>query len=220
MRYLLTFVLIVAALTSPFDSLTLAQARDNTRFPELRPEQYSPAQKAFVTDLTKPPRNGSVSTGPFRVYLRSPEFGRHALGMSDYLRWGTSLDPRLIELTILISARHWSSSYIWRAHYPAAVKNGLDPKIPAAMAAGRRPEGMKPDEAAIYDLLTEMYRDKRVSDASFNAAVAKYGEKGVTDIVGLASYYGITAMALIASNAPTLPGEEPKLQTLAQVFPR
>ena len=220
MRYLLTLVLMVAALTSPFDSLTLAQGTGNARFPELRPEQYSPAQKAFVTELTKPPRNGNVSTGPFRVYLRSPEFGRHALGMSDYLRWGTSLDPRLIEFTILISARHWSSSYIWRAHYPAAVKNGLDPKIPAAMAAGRRPEGMKPDETAIYDLLTEMYRDKRVSDAAFNAAVTRYGEKGVTDIVGLASYYGITAMALIASNAPTLPGEEPKLQTMAQVFPR
>jgi 4-carboxymuconolactone decarboxylase len=220
MRYLLTLVLTVAALTSPFDSRTLAQGTGNARFPELRPEQYSPAQKAFVAELTKPPRNGNVSTGPFRVYLRSPEFGRHALGMSDYLRWGTSLDPRLIEFTILISARHWSSSYIWRAHYPAAVKNGLDPKIPAAMAAGRRPEGMKPDETAIYDLLTEMYRDKRVSDAAFNAAVTKYGEKGVTDIVGLASYYGITAMALIASNAPTLPGEEPKLQTMAQVFPR
>jgi 4-carboxymuconolactone decarboxylase len=215
MKQLLTLALVVAALTIP--QLTVAQ--EGARFPELRPEQYSPAQKAFVADLTKPPRNGNVSTGPFRVYLRSPEFGRHALGMSDYLRWGTSLDARLVEFTILISARHWSSSYIWRAHYPAAVKNGLDPKVPAAMAAGRRPEGMKPDETVIYDLLTQMYRDKRVSDAAFNAAVARFGEKGVTDIVGLASYYGITAMALIASNAPTLPGDEPKLQTLAQVFP-
>jgi 4-carboxymuconolactone decarboxylase len=216
MKHLLTIALIAAAMTRP--QVTVAQ--EGVRFSELRPEQYSAAQKAFVADLTKPPRNGNVTTGPFRVYLRSPDFGRHALGMSDYLRWGTSLDPRLVEFTILISARHWSSSYIWRAHYPAAVKGGLDPKIPAAMAAGRRPEGMKADEAAIYNLLTEMFRDKKVSDATFNAAVARYGEKGVTDIIGLASYYGITAMALIASNAPTPPGDEPKLQALAQVFPR
>ena len=140
--------------------------------------------------------------------------------MSDYLRWGTSLEPRLIEFTILIAARQWSSSYIWHAHYPAAVKAGLDPKIPAAMAAGRRPEGMKADEAIIYDLITQIYRDKSVSDASFSAATAKYGEKSVTDIIGLASYYGITAMALIAANAPTAPGDEPKLQAVAQIFPK
>jgi 4-carboxymuconolactone decarboxylase len=140
--------------------------------------------------------------------------------MSDYLRWGTSLEPRLIEFSILIAARQWSSSYIWRAHYPAAIKGGLDPKIPAAMAAGQRPQGMKADETVIYDLLTQIYRDKSVSDAAFNAAAAKFGEKGVTDIIGLASYYGITAMALIAAKAPTAPGDEPKLQPVAQVFPK
>ena len=79
---------------------------------------------------------------------------------------------------------------------------------------------MKADEAIIYDLLTQIYRDKSVSDAAFNAAAAKFGEKGVTDIIGLASYYGITAMALIAAKAPTAPGDEPKLQPVAQVFPK
>ena len=66
----------------------------------------------------------------------------------------------------------------------------------------------------------QIYRDKKVSDAAYNAAVAKYGEKGVTDIIGLASYYGITAMALITANAPTAPGGEPKLMAVAQVFPK
>ena len=190
------------------------------RYPELRPEQLSPAQKQLVDDATTPPRSANLKTGPYQVYLRSPEFGLRAIAMSDYLRWGTTLEPRLVELAILIAARQWSSAYIWYAHYPAAIKGGLDPKIPAAMAAGQRPQNMREDEAVIYDLLTQMYRDKAVSDATFNAAKARYGEKGVTDIIGLAGYYGITAMALIAANAPTPPGDEPKLQPLAQVFPR
>lgn len=216
MKYLLTIGLLAAAITLP--QLTVAQ--DNVRFPEIRPEQLSPAQKQFADALKNSPRNGNINNPPFKVYVRSPEFGRHAIAMSDYLRWGTALEPRLTELTILITARQWSSSYIWRAHYPAAIKGGLDPKIPAAMAAGQRPQGMKADETVIYDLLTQIYRDKSVSDAAFNAAAAKFGEKGVTDIIGLASYYGITAMALIAAKAPTLPGDEPKLQPVAQVFPK
>ena len=216
MKYLMTIALLAAAFTQP--QLTVAQ--ETVRFPEIRPEQFSPAQKQFADALKKSPRNGNVNNAPFKVYFRSPEFGLHAIGMSDYLRWGTSLEPRLIEFTILIAARQWSSAYIWHAHYPAAVKAGLDPKIPAAMAAGRRPEGMKADEAIVYDLITQIYRDKSVSDATFNAATAKYGEKSVTDIIGLASYYGITAMALIAANAPTAPGDEPKLQAVAQIFPK
>jgi len=216
MKHLLKIALLAAAFTLPQPTV----AQENVRFPEIRPDQFSPAQKQFADALKKSPRNGNVNTPPFKVYFRSPEFGLHAIGMSDYLRWGTSLEPRLIEFTILIAARQWSSSYIWHAHYPAAIKGGLDPKIPAAMAAGQRPEGMKADEAIIYDLITQIYRDKSVSDATFNAAAAKYGEKGVTDIIGLASYYGITAMALIAAKAPTAPGDEPKLQAVAQIFPK
>lgn len=195
-------------------------AAESVRFPEIRPEQFTPQQKQFADLLKQSPRNGNVNNPPFKVYFRSPEFGLHAIRMSDYLRWGTGMEPRLTELAILIAARQWGSGYIWHAHYPAAVKGGLDPKVPAAMAAGKRPDGMKPDEALIYDLLTQIYRDHNVSDATYAAAVAKFGEKGVTDIIGLASYYGITAMALIAAKATYPAGEEPKLQEVAQLFPK
>ena len=177
-------------------------------------------QQDFAKLLTSSPRNGNVNNPPFKVYFRSPEFGLEAIRMSDYLRWGTGMEPRLVELTILISARNWGSDYIWHAHYPPAVKGGLDPTVPADMAAGRKPTKLKADEAIIYNLLSEIYRDHKVSDPTYNSALTKYGEKGITDIIGLASYYGITAMALITANAPTAPGDEPKLQTVAPVFPK
>lgn len=216
MKHLLSIAAIAIAFTLP----QLTAAQEKSRYPEIRPEQFSPEQKAFADSVQRSPRTSNVNGGPFQVYFRSLEFGRHAVAMSDYLRWGTSLDPRLSEFAILIAARHWSSSYIWHAHYPLAIKGGLDPAIPAAMAAGQRPRGMKADEEIIYNFLTQIYRDKSVSDAAFNAAVARYGEKGVTDIIGLASYYGITAMSLIAARAPVAPGDEPKLQAMAQVFPK
>jgi 4-carboxymuconolactone decarboxylase len=136
------------------------------------------------------------------------------------LRWGTGLDARLSELAIIIAARHWTSDYIWHAHYPLAVKGGLDPSVGADIATGKRPSKMKEDEAIVYDLLTEMYRDHDISDATYAKARAKYGEKGITDIQALASYYGVTAMALITAREKTAPGDEPKLQRLAQVFPK
>jgi len=58
-----------------------------------------------------------------------------------------------------------------------------------------------------------------VSDATFGQGRrAQYGEKGIMDIIGLAAYYGNTAMALIVSNGTRPAGNEPKLQKLSRTF--
>jgi 4-carboxymuconolactone decarboxylase len=64
--------------------------------------------------LTDSPRSGNGTGGninnpPFKVYLRSPEFGIEAIKISDYLRFGTELAPRLSELAIIIVARNWDN---------------------------------------------------------------------------------------------------------------
>jgi 4-carboxymuconolactone decarboxylase len=222
MKHLLKLTVIAAALALPqFVTAQTPMEYGSPRYPVINPANFTPAQKQFQEEMMKPPRNGNANNpGPFRVYFRSPEFGLNAIEMSDYLRWGTGLPDRLTELAIIIAARNWNSAYIWRAHYPAAVKGGLDPSVGADIAAGRRPTKMKEDEALIYDFLTQMYRDKEITDSTFNAMKAKFGEKGVTNIMGLAGYYGITAMALITAKQPVPPGDEPKLATLAQVFPK
>ena len=195
-------------------------AAESVRFPPIPADKYSPQQKEFAELMKQPPRNGNVVNAPFKVYFRSPEFGLRAIQMSDYLRWGTQFDPKQTELIILLSARHSDSGYIWHAHYALAMKAGLDPKIPAAIAAGKRPEGMSEDQALLYDLITETYRDHVVSDATYAAAVKRFGEKGVTDAIGLAGYYGITAMALAVAKATYPAGNEPKLEQIAAVFPK
>jgi 4-carboxymuconolactone decarboxylase len=222
MRRFIKTAIIAAAVALPLFSVAQTPMQyGSPRYPVINPANFTPQQKQFADEMKKPPRNGDVNNpGPFRVYFRSPEFGMHAIAMSDYLRWGTGIDPRLLELAIIIAARNWNSAYIWRAHYPDAVQAGLDPSVGADIAAGRRPTKMKDDEALVYDFLTQMYRDKEITDATFNAMKAKFGEKGVTEIMGIAGYYGITAMALITAKQPVPPGDEPKLATLTQVFPK
>ena len=216
MKKLMTVALLAAAFAIP----PVTFAADTQRFAPVDPKAYTPAQQEFAKLMTAGPRAGTITNAPFKVYFASPEFGLEAIRMSNYLRWGTGLDARLSEFAIIIAARQWTSDYIWHAHYPLAVKGGLDPSVGADIAAGKRPTKMKEDEAIIYDLLTEMYRDHDISDATYAKARAKYGEKGITDIQALASYYGVTAMALITAREKTAPGDEPKLQRLTQLFPK
>ena len=127
-------------------------AEDITRFAPLKAEELTPPQKAWADAIAVPPRNAKFTAPPYRAYIRNPDLAPKLSNLSEYLRWNTSLPPRLSEMAILITARHWTAQYEWFAHYPLALKGGLDPKVLDAIAKGTRPDGMKDDEAALYDL--------------------------------------------------------------------
>ena len=69
-----------------------------------------------------------------------------AKAMGDYLRFKSSIPPRLNELAIILGARYWGQNYEWHAHRALAEKAGLKPEIADAIADGRRPKGLADDE--------------------------------------------------------------------------
>ena len=202
-------VLAVLALTTP-----AARSEDAVRFAPLKAEELSPPQKAWADLISAPPRNARFTVPPYRAYIRNPDLAPKLSNLSDYLRWNTSLPPRLSEMAILIPARHWTAQYEWTAHYPLAMKGGLDPKIADAIARGTRPDGMKDDEAALYDLGIALYRDRKVSDAVYKAALEKFGERGIMDIVGIMGYYDLVSMTLITMQAGSANDSVPPLPAL------
>jgi 4-carboxymuconolactone decarboxylase len=185
------------------------------RYPALDLDQLTPEQKAYVESIAKPPRNANHKLPPYKVYIRSPELAKRVEAVSDYVRWGTGQPARLTELAIMITARHWSNPWIWRGHYRLGVRAGLDPSVGAAMAAGKRPENLKEDEAILYNYATEMYREKAVSDATYAAAVKAFGERGLIDLIAAMGYYDMVAMTLIAAKAiPPKEADVPELKPL------
>jgi 4-carboxymuconolactone decarboxylase len=198
----MTKMFAVVAIAALITASQPSRAQDITRFAPLKADELSPAQKAWADAIAVPPRNAKWGAAPYRAYIRNPELAPKLSALSDYLRWNTTLPPRLSEFAIVITARNWTAQYEWAAHYPLALKAGLDVKILGDLSAGRRPENMRDDEAALYDLATALYRDKKVSDPIYKAAVEKFGERGVMDIIGIIGYYDLVSMTLITAQVP------------------
>jgi 4-carboxymuconolactone decarboxylase len=196
-------------------ALSLAAYADE-RFSELHLDQLTPEQQQMAVHLKTPPRNSALNGGPFNAYARSPGLGLLLLHVSDYVRFNSSLPARLSEFAIMIAARQWSQPYEWRAHYPLAIKGGLDRQILVDLGAGKRPQGMKEDETALYDFCTELYRDRDVNDATFKAALATFGERGIMDLIGIIGYYDIASMALIVQRTTAKPVDEAPLLPLTR----
>ena len=119
--------------------------------------------------------------------------------MGDYLRFKSAIGTTLSELVILVVAREWTQDFEWYYHYPIALKAGISKQVADAIGDGRRPTGMSADEELVYDYTTELIKGKRVSDVTFNRAKARFGDKGVVDLTGVAGYYTFLAMQLNAA---------------------
>ncbi len=198
----LAVLVVLAALALTTD----APAQD--RMPPIQTDKMTDAQKKAAAEFEA--ARGALG-GPWAVMLRSPDMINRARGLSDYLRFKSSLPPRLSEFVILITAREWAQQYEWNAHHSLAIKGGLNPEIAKAIAEGRRPEKMADDEAALYDFCIELNRNRSVSDATYARVVARFGEQGVVDVIGLSGWYTLVAMVLNTARTPLPPGVAPPL---------
>jgi len=192
------------------------------RFPVLRPQQLSAAQKRVLKSLIAGPRGKDgtgldsvtrfLTRGPFNAWLRSPDLANLLQQVGAHIRFSSSLPARLNELAILITARHWSSQFEWYAHRLLALKAGLRAPLIDALARNRRPQRMRADEAAVYEFCTQLHRRKNVTDAAYRRAAALFGERGVMDLIGASGYYTAVSMTLNVARVPVPPGEKNPLK--------
>ncbi len=203
-----TLVLVVAVCGAA------VSASGQDRMPPIPADRLTDAQKKAIDEF-KAARSVDIS-GPFVPMLRSPEVMSRARALGDYLRFKSSLPPRLSEFVILLTARRWTQQYEWHAHQPLALQGGLRAEIVTAIADGRRPAAMADDEDAVYTLWEEVQRTQSVSDATYARAVGKVGEQGVIDVLGITGYYTMLAMVMNTARTPLPQGATPGLPP----FPR
>jgi len=212
LRFLLAAILALAVtVTAQTPTITDLKLRGD-RFRPLTASELNPEQKTLVEHLLSGER-GTLS-GPFNVLLRSPEMGDLAQNLGTYIRFRTTVPRKLNEFAILITARALNVQYEWAAHHKYALQAGLSPAIIDAVAVGKKPPSMQPDEEVVYNFTKELVDTKQVSDATFHAAVDKFGERTVVDLIGVIGYYHFVSMMLNVDRYPMPEGAQPELKPL------
>jgi 4-carboxymuconolactone decarboxylase len=194
--------------------LTAACAEDGPRFPKPAMEQLNPEQQAVAAEVLK--QSSAGLGGPYGMLIKSPELLKRYLLMTDYLRQKTSLPHRLNEMAILLEARLWDAQYEWWAHEPLAKKAGLSDAIIEDLRAGKRPATMQPDEAVVYDVVTEILNKRQLSDDTFARAKQILGEQQVVDLVAVTGFYVMVSAVVIAGRIEIPNGGAPPMPALVK----
>src|ERR1700751_3755023 len=153
----------------------------------LSPGEMSENQKQIYDEAIAGKRGSAPA--PMMAWLNSPEMARHATRLGEKLRFNTMFPPKLAEIAILVTARHWTAHYEWYAHKRLALKGGLDAKIIDDIRDRRTPAFGDATAQMIYDVAKSLHEGHGLTQPLYDAAIALLGERGLVEIIGLCGYY-------------------------------
>ena len=143
--------------------------------------------------------------GPFDILLRAPALGRPMCDLLTAMR-SLTVPKRTQEWVILAMGAHWRSEFEWWAHSGVARHHGAADDQIDALARGERPAFTDPDDELAVDVTQELLAHQALSDDLFARAEARFGQRGLTEIVMVAGYYGSICMLLNAFRVPVPAG--------------
>jgi 4-carboxymuconolactone decarboxylase len=172
------------------------------RLPELDETKLSPDQRKIYDEIKRV--RGQVR-GPFAVWLRNAELAEHTLALQDLFASRVQLERRLVQLMILVSARHATAQFAWFIHAPHALQLGISPHIVEAIRERRTPTFTHEDERLVYDITTELNTTRSLSETNFNRGIGMFGEQKMVELVSAVGFYSMVGMTLNAFDVP-VPG--------------
>ncbi len=189
------------------------------RLPTLTPETMTPRQRELSDRISG--KRGKTS-GPFLVWLHSPELCDKVEALGTFARFESSLDLRLRELILLVAARHFDAQYSWNAHSERAIDAGVSREAIEQLAHRQTPAFGQRDEQLVYEFCSEILVNHFVSDKTFDEAHLRFGDRGVVDIIGTLGNYSMLAMCLNTFQVDLQPDKVPPfpdVQGYAKVEP-
>ena len=153
-------------------------------------------QKEVHDAIAAGPRGAVV--GPLGVWLNRAELADKAQQLGQYCRYDSSLDPRLSELAILVTARIWDAAFEWQSHEPPARAAGLPDAVITALANDQLPKFDRDDEAVVYKVARTLNLERGLPDDLYGEAMDILGKDGLVDLIGVLGYYALISMTIKA----------------------
>jgi 4-carboxymuconolactone decarboxylase len=183
------------------------------RFRGLHYREMTEEQRTLLWNVVNSARavTNTTGNGPFNTLLRTPQVGELSQQLGNAIRFSSGLSGRLRELATLMAGRAWTSTYEWYAHARYALDEGIDASVVAAIAQHRTPDltAMPAEDAMVWRVADELLYTRRVTDATYAAALAVLGERRLLSSATIAAYYEYVSMLLNVDRYP-LPADAPQ----------
>ena len=144
-------------------------------------------------------RGNVPDSGPLSVMVHVPELIKRGEHLRAYLRGDeSSLPANIRELGMLVAAREMDCQFIWNAHAAMGRQSGLSDELVDNLRDKRELGGLSAAESAVIEYGREFFRTHRVSQPTFDNAMAQFGNRGLVELTTLMGYYACLAFNINA----------------------
>ena len=107
-------------------------------------------------------------------------------------------------------AREMDCAFIWHAHAAAARQAGVHDDIVDNIRDKKPLTNLDPDELTVVHFTRELLQNRRVSQTTFDAAIKRFGQRGMMTLTNLVACYAVLAynMNTYELEAPEHPTEK------------
>lgn len=188
----------------PHDTSDLSD--DNRRFGDMPTNLMNDDQRAtndWLLNYMYPEQSSARTTigGPIAALLHSPRLaegiGRMVPVMFDEL----SIPRAVVEIAILVTARHWNCHYEFDTHRRYAARSGVDPSVVLAIETGSTPT-LDDEMREAFDFARELLRQGDVSDRTFARVAGHWGLQGAVELIATVGFYSMLALVLNVDHYP------------------
>ena len=132
----------------------------------------------------------------WRMLCWTPDAAQTFIDYSESIRHHNDIPPQLRELMILRVGHLCAAPYELHHHTRIAREVGLSEAELAASADGPSAAGLDETQRCVLTMVDALVADKRLSQALFDDALARFGTRTVADMVLLVGFYTMACMFL------------------------
>ena len=179
------------------------------RIPQVTRDDVPDGEMAAYDAFMKS-RGNRPMVGPYALLLHMPEMAQRLEALRTHIRGEASLPQKLQELIMITVAREMDCAFIWYAHAAAARQAGVRDDIVDHIREKKALSNLDPDELTVVNFARELLQNRKVSQTTFDAAIARFGQRGMMTLTNLIACYAVLAynMNTYEVEAPEHPTEK------------
>lgn len=160
-----------------------------TRVPAIASKADVPAEHHPIVDHVMKVF-GSLR-GPSSVLLHSPALALSVVGLGDFFRGQSIVEPRARSVGILIAARERQGVYVWGAQVNAARRNGVPEAVIDLIRGRAEPARFPAGDREVAAYAEQLMRTNRVEQSTFDALQNGHSAQWLVELTTVINYYGM-----------------------------
>lgn len=136
--------------------------------------------------------------GGFAVTLVSPDITQRMAHVGTYARFDSPVPKALRELAALTISAEMRNPAEVTPHAKTCRELGISEALVNAVVERGPVTGADETQSIVIDMARELTREHKLSQATFDAARARFGDKDTVDLIGVMGYYAMLAVVHVA----------------------